>query len=403
MQPCRCACPGPAALHSSSATRSNVRCPARAVPRSCSALRSCCRRHSVLRRRCCAGAATPKAARRSSRPTRTIPRTSAASTSRSRRSLPQSLGRTPQFVQVGFRFDRPVRRPRRLRHRPERHRGHAGAARRDGGRRFPITSSRSADRARGRRDAFRSLADLRGRRVATLGGTIAYEILLRPSASTASSPSRTTTTCIRIPTWWSAGSTRCCSTTSSPSARSDATPDCSPCSRAGRDRALRRHPGAGERRAARSRQRSTPARRCATARSSGSSGSGTSGTTISRSCTRELTAAGDRRSAAAARRLGAGVAARAGGDAALPAVAAARRGDHARAVVPVDGARGRRSACCIASGRVYGEPVVRLAADRLRRADARHADPAAAVRALLRPRRRRSGCRRSSPRCSGSA
>ena len=49
-------------------------------------------------------------------------------------------------------------------------------------------------------DAGRSaaLADLKGRRVGTLGGTIAYEILLRPSRNTDCRPFRTMTTSIRI-------------------------------------------------------------------------------------------------------------------------------------------------------------------------------------------------------------
>ena len=57
----------------------------------------------------------------------------------------------------------------------------------------------------------------------------------------------------------------------------------------------------------------------------------------------------------------------------------------------------------IAIGRVYGGPVTRVRADRLRRGDARHAGAAAAVRDLLRPRRRRAAAGVSSRRCSGSA
>ena len=76
--------------------------------------------------------------------------------------------------------------------------------------------------------------------------------------------------------------------------------------------------------------------------------------------------------------------------------------DHAGAVVPGDGAGGA-SGCAIATGRVYGAAAARAAADRVRRGDARHAGAAAALRALLRPGRRWSGCRRSSRRCSASA
>ena len=100
---------------------------------------------------------------------------------------------------------------------------------------------RDADAAR-----FRTLADLRGRRVATLGGTIAYEILLaRRSASTASRRSRTTTTCIRTGSRCSAASMPCCSTTCSPSGASDACPGFTRAAGERRDRPLRRRPGAG--------------------------------------------------------------------------------------------------------------------------------------------------------------
>ena len=70
-------------------------------------------------------------------------------------------------------------------------------------------------------DGFRTLADLRGRRVATLGGTIAYEILLRAERDLRpDAPCRTTTTCTRTATCSSDASMPCCSTTCSPSGAS---------------------------------------------------------------------------------------------------------------------------------------------------------------------------------------
>ena len=55
--------------------------------------------------------------------------------------LAAGLGRTPEFLNITLRLDRPVDRPRRRRHRLERHRGHAGPARDDGRRRCRTTSS----------------------------------------------------------------------------------------------------------------------------------------------------------------------------------------------------------------------------------------------------------------------
>jgi polar amino acid transport system substrate-binding protein len=65
----------------------------------------------------------------------------------------------------------------------------------------------------GDRDRFRTLAELAGRRVATLGGTTAYDILLESRGGRGSSPSRTTTTSTRTPTWRPGGWTPCCWTT----------------------------------------------------------------------------------------------------------------------------------------------------------------------------------------------
>ena len=92
--------------------------------------------------------------------------------------IADELGRPPEFVQIAFTSldqsaargdfdiglsgieDTPARR--------------ALARRHDAVLRIP----RGAHGARRGRDRFRSLADLRGRRVATLGGTTAYELLL---------------------------------------------------------------------------------------------------------------------------------------------------------------------------------------------------------------------------------
>ena len=97
--------------------------------------------------------------------------------------IAHDLGRTPQFVQITFtELDQSVD-ARRLRHRAQRHRGHAGARARPSRRPFPyyefqeVLTVRAADR-----DRYHSLADLPGHRVATLGGTIAYETLLARGA-----------------------------------------------------------------------------------------------------------------------------------------------------------------------------------------------------------------------------
>ena len=75
---------------------------------------------------------------------------------------------------------RSVHRARRRRYRPERHRRHAHTPRGDGVDGSVLRIPRSACAcATPTRVAFRTLADLAGRRVGTLGGTIAYEILLR--------------------------------------------------------------------------------------------------------------------------------------------------------------------------------------------------------------------------------
>ena len=99
------------------------------------------------------------------------------------RVIARGLGLRPRFVSVQFTsIDASVKRGD-FRHRPERHRRHAGPPR-DAGRhgavlRVPRGAHRPrAPTARG----YRTLADFRGKRVGTLGGTIAYEILLKAQA-----------------------------------------------------------------------------------------------------------------------------------------------------------------------------------------------------------------------------
>ena len=82
-----------------------------------------------------------------------------------------------------------------------------------------VLTVREADAAR-----FRTLADLRGRRVATLGATLAYDLLVAGTGEPASFRSPTRTTCTRTATWRWAEWTPCCSTRCSPSAASAATP-----------------------------------------------------------------------------------------------------------------------------------------------------------------------------------
>ena len=149
----------------------------------------------------CAGPATRKAARRLSRPTPPTPSRSSASTSRSRRSsravwaacrdsstitftsIDQSIARGDADIGLSGIEDTPARRATLAVTVPYYE--------------FrEVLTVRTGDAGR-----LRTLADLAGRRVGTLGGTIAYEILLRAAdASTASVPSRTTTTCIHTAT-----------------------------------------------------------------------------------------------------------------------------------------------------------------------------------------------------------
>jgi polar amino acid transport system substrate-binding protein len=102
--------------------------------------------------------------------------------------LAAELGRTPRFVQVGFTsLDAAVTRGdfdiglSGLEDLPARQQQHAVT--------IPyyefreILTVRAADKAR-----FRSLSDLRGRRVATLGSTLAYELLVKAQAQLALEP-----------------------------------------------------------------------------------------------------------------------------------------------------------------------------------------------------------------------
>ena len=263
-----------------------------------------------------------------------IPRSSSASTSRSPELIAGELGRTPQFVQVAFTsLDQSARRGdfdiglSGIEDIPARRAALAAS--------IPyyqfreVLTVREADRGR-----YRIAADLRGRRVATLGGTMAYDLLLAGRARPRHrSPSPTTTTCIRTRIW--------------PIGRVDAVL----LDNVLAERAMRRQrrpvtriptpspsgttssSRAGEHGACAIGSTRSCARRCSdgTARSA-SSGTGRSGTRTSRSSTPARADCRDRSDAPAGRRH-AGRVDSADRDAALPAVAAARRRRHAGAVV----------------------------------------------------------------------
>ena len=247
----------------------------------------------------------------------------------------------------GICLDRPVGRARRRRHRPERHRGHAGPPRRHGGHRAVLRVPRGALRSRRDATRFRTLADLAGRRVGTLGGTIAYDILLARRRALPHRPRfPTTTTCIR--------------TTDLLLGRVDAVLLDNVIAERRVRQLHRLHRAAGEpsrsattsaswrrrTRALRDRSTTSCAPRCATAPSSRFSASGGSGMTISRRSMRRCSPATDRRRSSGVEEADLRVVAtRLAGDAALPADPAARRRDHARPVLPVDGGSPSRSAC----------------------------------------------------------
>ena len=163
---------------------------------------------------------------------------------------------------------RRVGRARRLRHRPERHRGQPRAPRAPGGHDSVLRVSRDSDRSRGR---SRSLPRAR-RSARPPRGHARRHARLRPAGRGAgrirrSFRSPTKTTCTRTATWRWAAWTPWCSTMSSPSAACAATPVWSirPADlgvghyvgvlapvRRGSARSHRRHPPAGHaRRAAR--------------------------------------------------------------------------------------------------------------------------------------------------------
>ena len=205
--------------------------------------------------------------------------------------IAQELGRTPQFVQVAFTsLDQSAERGdfdiglSGIEDTPARRAAVAAT--------IPVL--RVPRSAHGPRSAIATLSLARRSARPARGDAGRHDRLRpaarRPSASTASSPCRTTMTCIRIRICCSAASTRCCSTT------------CWPIARCGATRGLFTQPDAvatghyivitapENTGAARSGRTASCARRCATARSSGSSASGTSGTTTSRGSTRELAA-----------------------------------------------------------------------------------------------------------------
>ena len=296
----------------------------------------------------------------------------------------------PRFVLVAVHLHRSVDRPRRRRDRPERHRGHAGPPRDAGRRRFRITSSakcstvREADAAR-----FRTLRDLAGRRVGTLGGTIAYEILLQRRTRARHDGRLVRRRRASVHAIWCSGvSTPSCSTTCWPSAGERSMPGfvIQPDSVA--DRPLCRR-AVGSR-----------TRRCATRIDEILHGAMRDGT-LER-IFRKWEVWNDDQPALHARVLA--------GEPVAPF--SGRRADIERRPRVHGGTPQRRYlpsllrasvvtlvlSCLamglavvlgvlIASGRVYGNGFAAGCAARLRRADARHADPPAALRSVLRPRR----------------
>ena len=248
---------------------------------------------SAHSRRRCAGAATPKAARRSSRPIPTDPSKLVGFDVEIAELIARELGRAPQFVQVAFTsldqsaargdFDIGLSGIEDI----------AGAPRGAGRQRSVLRVPRSADRAR--------------RPIAT---AFARSPICAAAASPRSAARSPTTSCSRAERehgiiagvlrrrrasvhaiCCSAASTRCCSTTCSPSARCAATPGLftQPDGRR-RPATTSSSLAPGEHGAARPRRTRSCARRCATAGSKRSSASGTSGTTTSRGSTRSVLA-----------------------------------------------------------------------------------------------------------------
>ena len=173
--------------------------------------------------------------------------------------------------------------------------------------------------------------------------------------------------------------------------------------RAGRRVALRRRAGAGQRRAARSHRRDSARRDAGRPRSRRSTGSGTIWNDDQPQLFSQVLAGA---SDPAGHRLPDRQhrdAAEVGSDAPLSAVAVSR-GRRSRSCCRAARCCSRsRSASRLRPAASTADRSTRHGADRVCRADARHAAAAAALRALLRHRRRRSGCPRSLRRCSGSA
>ena len=238
--------------------------------------------------------------------------------------IARALGRQPQFVQVAFTSLDQSARARRLRHRPERHRGHPGARANAGRQRSVLRVPRGADRPRRRP---RPLPHAR-RPARPPGRDARRHDRLRPAArgrtaATASSPCRTTTTCIRTRTWL-IGRVDAVLLDHVLAERAHA-----PQHRPGHASRRRRRPATTSSsprpRTSRCATRSTRILRAAMQRRparSGSSASGTSGTTTSRSSTRDARRTAGRRCRTAAAAGRATPASRMGADEALPAVAA---------------------------------------------------------------------------------
>ena len=240
-----------------------------------------------------------------------------------------------------------------------------------------VLTVREADR-----DRYRSLADLRGRRVATLSGTIAYDLLL--AAEREQGIDRGLLRRRRASVLGPAGRARRRRAAGQRARRPGAPAQPRPVRRArtGADRALRRHHRAAESRVAQRRQ-CRPARRDAGRPARADHAEVERVERRPAAAVRRDDRGGDRSCAGhgSARAVGTGP----GDDASLPALAAARGSDHADPVVSVDGDGGwvRHAVGHRAGLRQHGRAG---GADRLRRGDARHAGAAAAVRDLLRSR-----------------
>ena len=289
----------------------------------------------------CAGAAMRKAARPSSKRTRAIPTRVVGFEVEVAALLAEGLGREPRFLQVGFTSldaaaargdfdiglsgieDSPARQSRLAVTIPYYQ--------------FrEVLTVRDADAA-----SFRTLADLRGRRVATLGATLAYDLLVDAQSRVRRHACRLRRRCASVyrP---GAGARRCrrCSTTSSPSAESRRNPGLTNQVDRCRHRLLRRHHARRTNTALRDQMNDDPASaRCRTAGSKRSSAAGTCGTTISPGLYARLLSGqtGARRRPAA----GSAIIDRMGRSRAISSCASARGRDHARAVVSLDGARRR--------------------------------------------------------------